>query len=311
VSLPELDELDALVADFGLATETLVEVDARGARLPVVAVELGAARGAPTLVLTGGIHGRERIGCGLVLSTLRTLAELASWDEATAALLEQVRVVAVPVVNPGGVLLRWRSNPNGVDLMRNAPVEATGPVPPLLSGHRVGPWLPWYRGEAGVLEPEVEALLAWLDRELEPAPVALSLDVHSGFGVVDRLWYPYAKQAGGFPAEGRARAFGALLDRTLPDHPYRLEPQADAYGTHGDLWDLVFDRKAAQGGVYVPWTLEMGSWRWTRARPWQLLHPLGLFDPIAPALRRQVRGQHRGLMDVLLRALLAPDAWTD
>jgi murein tripeptide amidase MpaA len=59
--------------------------------------------------------------------------------------LESIRLVFVPVVNPGGMWRGTRANPNGVDLMRNAPVDALERTPFLLGGHRLGAGLPWYR----------------------------------------------------------------------------------------------------------------------------------------------------------------------
>ena len=52
------------------------------------------------------------------------------------------------MVNPYGLHHGTRSNANGVDLMRNAPIDAnvTSKLP-LISGHRVSPSLPWYPEE--------------------------------------------------------------------------------------------------------------------------------------------------------------------
>ena len=41
-------------------------------------------------------------------------------------LLKDIRVAFIPLVNPSGMLRRRRSNAQGVDLMRNAPIDAKG-----------------------------------------------------------------------------------------------------------------------------------------------------------------------------------------
>ena len=54
-----------------------------------------------------------------------------AWDETTRDLLERSRLVFMPLINPAGMYLKRRSNPNGVDLMRNAPIEGEE-IPSLL-----------------------------------------------------------------------------------------------------------------------------------------------------------------------------------
>jgi murein tripeptide amidase MpaA len=82
----------------------------------------------------------------VLLSFLRGLLTRLKWDKSLQHMLQDVRLVFMPLVNPGGMWQATRANPNGVDLMRNAPVEATEKVPFLLGGHRISKHLPWYRG---------------------------------------------------------------------------------------------------------------------------------------------------------------------
>jgi hypothetical protein len=71
---------------------------------------------------------------------------------------------------------------------------------------------------------------------------------------------------GRFPRAKKARNLIALFARTHPNHDYRVEPQAVNFTAHGDLWDYLFDLHFAlpgpAGPLFIPWTLEMGSWRW-------------------------------------------------
>ena len=43
----------------------------------------------------------------------------------------------MPLVNPVGMYKGYRSNGNGVDLMRNSPIESKEKVYPFVGGHRI------------------------------------------------------------------------------------------------------------------------------------------------------------------------------
>lgn len=121
------------------------------------------------------------------------------------------------------------------------------------------PWLPWYRGAPGAaMEPEAAALVAWVGAGIARAPAAIALDVHSGFGLVDRLWFPWARTRRPMPNLAELRALTGLLDASQPHHVYRIEPQARAYTIQGDLWDHLYGAHlaAARPGVFLPLTLE-------------------------------------------------------
>lgn len=312
--LPELEALQRLLepaARHG-RVEVLVEVATAGRRLPVHAVTLGDdAPAAPTLVVVAGVHGLERIGTAVALAFLQSVLARLPWDELLQHALRRCRVAFVPLLNPAGMLLGRRSNGAGVDLMRNAPA-IDGPSPtPLIGGHRWSAALPWYAGPAGApMQPEASALVAFVARHTFGAPLAIAVDLHSGFGMRDRLWYPYARSDAPFPDLPAMRALEALLDATLPHHVYRVEPTAQVYRIRGDLWDHLHDlRRAAGPGVLLPLTLEMGSWTWVRKNPRQALTPLGRFNPVVShRLERTVR-RHLPLLDLLLRAVHAGPRW--
>src|SRR5688572_5310654 len=149
---PELEVAQKLIVRAGsaLRAEVVAEVDTPGGKLPLLCLELGStALDAPAIGFFGGVHGVERIGSQVVLAYLHSLIERLSWDDVLGRMLEGLRMVFVPIVNPGGMRARTRANPAGVDLMRNAPVEARDKVPFLLGGQRLSPRLPWYRGAPG------------------------------------------------------------------------------------------------------------------------------------------------------------------
>jgi Zinc carboxypeptidase len=295
----------------------LSEVSWKGRSLPLLAFEIGSTdRFKPTLGLFGGVHGLEYVGSHVVLAFLESLVQQCLWDEELREMLQEVRLVSIPVVNPGGIELGTRSNPNGVDLMRNAPVEAPDGGAWLIGGHRLSPWLPWFRGKLGApMEVEAQSLVDYVRTELFEAPFSLALDVHSGFGMTDRLWYPFARSREVFPRATQVLAMKRLLDRTLPYHVYRFEPQSSVYTTHGDLWDHLFDLHQARWAasdparVFLPLTLEMGSWIWVRKNPIQLLSSAGIFNPVKPHRYRRTMRRHQLLLHFLLRAVRNSESW--
>jgi hypothetical protein len=271
---------------------------------------------APTLLMVGGVHGLERIGAQVVLSFLQSFSELILWDKTLHNTLEKIRIIFFPMVNPIGIMNVTRSNPAGVDLMRNAPVETPEKTTFLLGGQRISNKLPWYRGPHNAPpEPESEALLKLVKELVLPAKVALSVDFHSGFGVVDRLWFPYSRTNEPFPHLPEMFTLKKMFDRTYPNHIYRVEPQASSYTITGDLWDYSYDLYNHSSGtdssrVYIPMCLEMGSWAWIRKNPLQLFSSLGPFNPIKPHRQKRILRRHITLFDFLTKALVSHEAWT-
>jgi hypothetical protein len=323
VAPPEWRELEALIALGGerLTTQRLGEVrfvdpamPAAGEQtLPLLALSLGSTRpDAPAVAFFGGVHGLERIGAQVVLAHLRSLLMRLRWDETLQHQLEGLRLVFMPIVNPGGLWLGSRSNPDGIDLMRSAPVEAVDPVAPLVGGHRLGGFLPWYRGKADAPMPaESAALCTLVEQDLLGRPFVLTLDCHSGFGLDDRLWFPWAGSRQPYPHLAELQALGDILDQSLLHHRYRFEPQSHQYLTHGDLWDHLAQRVAQQasGGVFLPLTLEMGSWLWVRKNPRQLLRRDGLFNPLLDHRRERVLRRHLVGLDFMTRAAASWQQW--
>jgi len=65
----------------------------------------------------------------------------------------------------------------------------------------------------------------------------------------------------------------------------------------------------AGNNIFLPLTLEMGSWRWIRKNPLQLRNLQGFYHPIKPhRLNRVLRG-HLVLMEFLLHATLSYKNW--
>lgn len=317
--LPEMRLLEKLIhkGRDKLRVEVLTEVfDGKvpdgGLALPVYTLELGStAKDAPVLILCGGVHGIERIGTQLLLAQLATLISRLKWDEGLNHALTQLRLVMIPLVNPVGMARGLRSNGQGVDLMRNAPVEAVAPRPWLIAGHRYGRWLPWYRGRKGdPMEAEAEALCAMVSRQIEHAPFTLALDCHSGFGMRDRVWFPYANDLRMMEHAAELHAMVRLFEKAHPHHPYLFEPQFHHYRTHGDLWDYLYSAHLERSGqVFLPLTLEMGSWLWVKKNLRQLTSYRGLFNPMVPHRQKRTLRRHHLLLEFMINAVRSWQNW--
>jgi hypothetical protein len=216
----------------------------------------------------------------------------------------------MPLINPGGMWQSTRSNPQGVDLMRNAPIESSSRVPFLLGGQRISPRLPWYRGVAGaVMEIENLALCKTVQEELLTHPFSIAVDCHSGFGAQDRVWFPHAHSPEPITQLADILALEELFQQTHPNNRYLFEPQSVQYLTHGDIWDYLYLQSEQQQKILLPLTLEMGSWLWVKKNPRQLFSRHGLFNPsVEHRLHRVLRG-HTVWLDFMMRAACGYENW--
>ncbi len=312
--LPELIELQAIVAAGGadLRARVMCEVAVGSTSYPVLAITLGNPDPeAPAVGFVGGVHGLERIGAEVVIAHLHSLVVRLRWDSSLHRQLESLRLVFMPIVNPGGMARATRANPNGVDLMRNAPVQASDPVPFMVGGQRRSARLPWYRGAAGApMEDENLAVCRVVEDELLTHRFSMVVDCHSGFGARDRVWFPFAHTARPIPHLAEAFAFMNILDQTHPQHRYIVEPQSAQYLTHGDLWDHLYLRALGEPQrTFLPLTLEMGSWLWVKKNPRQLFTRHGIFNPLIEHRRQRVLRRHVAWLDFVMRAALSHARW--
>lgn len=313
--LPELYQLDrwAELHDRRCRVSILSEVIYKQEILPIYSFELGSVDPtSPTVIFVGGVHGVERIGTQVLLSFMQTLFERMQWDDSLDMLLQDLKVVFIPLVNPAGMLKRRRSNGQGVDLMRNAPIDAKGKVSLMLGGHRVSRYLPWYRGRKGIgMEQESQTVFDYVQSFLKTSRFVITLDCHSGFGHQDRVWFPYAYTPDPFEHIGDVYALNQLFHRNHSSYSfYIFEPQSSSYTTHGDLWDYTYKMGMAERpGIYLPLTLEMGSWMWVRKNPIQMFNSLGVFNPVMPHRHERVLRRHQCLMEFLMRAARNYERW--
>lgn len=318
--IAELKLFHELIQELGdqARVETIAEVSHKEKTFPIEVLHIGSNDPkAPVLAFFGGVHGLEKIGSEVVLAHLEVIVELMKWDESFRDRLKKTRLLFMPVVNPIGILLRSRSNGNGVDLMRNAPIDGEK-TPWLVGGHRLSQSLPWYRGDSNKeMEIEAQALCEVVEKYLFPAQVSMAIDVHSGFGALTRLWFPYAGSRQPFPYLSEIYALKKIFDQTYPNHFYKIEPICLQYTINGDLWDYLSSlffklQEQGRGGKYfLPFTLEMGSWMWLRKNPVQVLSRLGLFHPMKPHRHQRIMRRHLTLFDFLHRSLQFHSPWSE
>jgi hypothetical protein len=311
---PELIELRRVVEEGGvhLKQRSACEVVCGDRRFAVPVISLGnPAPEIPAVGFFGGVHGLERIGAEVVIAFLRSLVGRLAWDRVLHRQLESLHMVFMPVVNPGGLWRGTRANPNGVDLMRNAPLEARGRVPPLIGGQRISAALPWYRGSVDApMQAESQALCRVVEEELLPRRFSIAVDCHSGFGLRDRLWFPHAHTRHPIEHLPELHALATIFDQTHLHHRYLIEPQSRQYLAHGDLWDHLYLKAGERGdGIFLPLTLEMGSWLWVKKNPRQLFRRHGLFNPLIEHRQQRVLRTHMAWLDFAARAACSHDAW--
>jgi hypothetical protein len=314
MSPPELQDLERIIDEAGdlIDVRCACEVQIGEQRFPVQVITLGNdSPSVPAVGFFGGFHGLERIGAEVVMAYLRNLVRRLRWDDVLRHKLESLHLVFMPIVNPGGLWRGTRANPNGVDLMRNAPLDAIDRPPFLVGGQRISSALPWYRGPAGgPMEAESQAVCDVVEQELLCRAFSLAIDCHSGFGARDRIWFPFAHTITPIPHLAEMHALKEIFDHAYTHHDYTFEPQSRQYLAHGDIWDHLY-LKAAENPqrVFLPMTLEMGSWLWVKKNPRQLFSRHGIFNPLIRHRQERVLRRHLSWLEFLTRAASSHRRW--
>ena len=83
-----------------------------------------------------------------------------------------------------------------------------------------------------------------------------------------------------------------MFEQSHPHHGYVFEPQSHQYLLHGDLWDCAYDRARAPN-IFLPMTLELGSWLLDQEESAQLFSRHGIYNPMKAHRTRRVLRRHR------------------
>jgi hypothetical protein len=313
-ALPEIREIERILERGRphLEATVLDVVRLKSHLFPIYKIALGNPDPSlPGIGFFGGVHGLERIGTHVLLNFLNSLVARLRWDKSMHHLLGEMRIIFMPCVNPGGMWQSTRCNPHGVDLMRNAPVEAEGELPFLLAGHRYSRHLPWYRGaENAAMEIENQALCLAVKEELLPREFSMAIDCHSGFGMRDRIWFPLAHSVHPIKHLAEVLHLEELFYQSHPKHRYIFEPQSMHYRTHGDIWDYLYlQSQKNDQKTFLPFTLEMGSWLWVKKNPMQLFSRHGMFNPNAEHRLHRTLRRHNVCLDFLMHAACSYENW--
>lgn len=140
-----MDELVDTYPEWMQMRELGISHDMRSIRLLIV------GKGKPSIICTAGVHGRESINPILLLHMAQYYGECAKERKSinqmnTAQLLEQYRILMIPIANPDGYVIAtegfgqirnpvyrqnakirqinhtyWKANARGVDINRNFP----------------------------------------------------------------------------------------------------------------------------------------------------------------------------------------------
>ncbi|TGL20513.1 DUF2817 domain-containing protein [Leptospira bourretii] len=295
---------------FGFSTKTEV-----GFRFPIYVLEIGKESAIKRNVagLVAGVHGLETIGIRVLLDFLDDL-----FARKTSELYREIKdgelgIVCIPILNPGGVAMKRRSNPNGVDLMRNSGVEAVK-APFFFGGHKISNVFPYYRGN--ILQAESRVLDRFYSEYFLPAKNTMIpvIDIHSGFGAVDHVWWPYAGTHDQCVDESLFQKIANHLTTRLNHILYRFGPQSETYTTHGDLWDRLYNEfqktkelSPTKDSRFLPLTLEIGTWSDIQLDPWKVFRKRGIFNPARESKKESIISHRKFLTDVLRLAKMKPE----
>ena len=153
------------------------------------------------------------------------------------------------------------------------------------------------------MEMETAAICKLAESELLNHGFSIAIDCHSGFGIHDRIWFPYAHSALPVAHLAEIHALKEIHEQTHAHHNYLFEPQSRQYLAHGDIWDHLYRQAAAQPQrIFLPLTLEMGSWLWVKKNPRQLFSRQGIFNPLIEHRQQRVLRRHLAWLDFVARA---------
>ncbi|KAJ9059094.1 hypothetical protein DSO57_1005894 [Entomophthora muscae] len=190
------------------------------------------------------IHAREWITGSTLQYVLNHLVENRESDPKIKALLDQVEIVAVPIVNPDGYSYTWsnkrlwRKNRHvvsggvGIDLNRNFPFR-WGEA----NGASTRPSSETYQGPSPASEPETKNIIAYFQKQ---GAIAGAIDFHSYSQLVLR---PYGTSEADAPDEAHLVKLGDDIVKKIQEvsgKRYINEKIIDLYPASGGASDFFY-----------------------------------------------------------------------
>jgi hypothetical protein len=180
---------------------------------PFVTVDGRPASNKPTIYFQCQIHAREWITSAVCAFVVNHLVTNYGVDSTVTGLLDAVRLVVVPFVNPDGYSFTWTnnrlwrknrstnagSNCLGTDLNRNFDDRWGG------AGSSPDPCSETFRGRAAASEVEVRNINAFFLSLIQQGPVHAAVDWHSYSQLLLR---PFTWTVNNAPDESKMRAVG-------------------------------------------------------------------------------------------------------
>ncbi|KAI9291204.1 peptidase M14, carboxypeptidase A, partial [Neoconidiobolus thromboides FSU 785] len=189
------------------------------------------------------IHAREWITGSTLQYVLNHLITNRQSDPAIKSLLDQIEIIAVPVVNPDGYAYTWsgdrlwRKNRRsvtggvGIDLNRNFPYGWGG------AGASTSPSSETYRGPSAASESETQAIVNYFKSQ---GPFLGAIDFHSYSQLILR---PYGTTQTLSPHEAQHKALGEGIKQKIAavaGTSYINERSIDLYACSGTASDWFY-----------------------------------------------------------------------
>ncbi len=207
----------------------------------------------PIIMMTGNVHAREFAGTDYMIKFLNDTIKQAEQDPYTRALLENVTIVAVPLVNPDGreMIIDGRdedrkSNANGVDLNRAMPSVNAGQLAKnveLYEDFSSKPGLDFFAGHNLGTESEMQAMIKWFNYYVPRAYVYIDLHQMGG------LTY-YNKGFVTRESDSLSKEYAEKSDELLlGGYPLRQEGIVYGFNSYGGTF-TDYARSVAEGFIY-------------------------------------------------------------
>ncbi len=226
----------------------------QGRDIYMVAISLGEKNeDKPLIMMTGSIHAREFAGAEYMVKFFNDTLMKAQADSYVKALLENITIVAVPLVNPDGreIIIEGgdpdrKSNANGVDLNRAMPSVNTGQLAAGVKQNEnfsTQPGLYFFGGYNLGSESETQAMMKWMDYYVPKASVYI--DLHQQGGVAF-----YNKGYVSKESDEQCKRFAKAINKLLKGG-YKPAKEDTSCGLNGDGGTFTdYARSIAEGYKY-------------------------------------------------------------